>query len=375
MVGSWGYKVLKQTSSARLHGTASVKRFLPVTARLRARLVGSRPLLECAAEIIELAPGTDRMQPGAIALPGEFNRVLAVHEESTVDMELARLAEGQCRHEPTIAYRIDDAVLGDSTLYYNRGYQVIRPGSTSSLLSRHEDSFSEMQLCANYVTTRYFGHWLTDALNLELLGERRSLPSLTLAGVPWLHEPGYRELSGLKAARSVNARVDRLWVVDDRGFNDGWISRFEELRRRIRSVPSRNGAKRVTLTRGVLGVKRNLVNSVEVYEALGRLGFEIVDPESKIPGQMVEKLSGAEIVVAVEGSAQHHCWVTMPPRSTLLAIQPPTRFGAIGKTYADAIGVNWAYVVADPHPDGFYLPIGRLLQTIDEIVRVTGTRQ
>jgi capsular polysaccharide biosynthesis protein len=123
------------------------------------------------------------------------------------------------------------------------------------------------------------------------------------------------------------------------------------------------------LTRGTLGVKRNLVNSVEVQETLGLLGFEIVDPESETPEKLVEKLTGAQIVVAVEGSVQHHCWVTMPPRSTFLAIQPPTRFGAIGKTYADAAGINWAYVVADPRADGFYLPVRRLLQTIDEVDR------
>jgi hypothetical protein len=37
---------------------------------------------------------------------------------------------------------------------------------------------------------------------------------------------------------------------------------------------------------------------------------------------------------------------------------------------ADAIGINFAFIVADPHPDGFSLPTDRLLRTIDEVVRV-----
>jgi capsular polysaccharide biosynthesis protein len=163
-------------------------------------------------------------------------------------------------------------------------------------------------------------------------------------------------------------------VIDDRGINDSWISRMKELRRRVRSRVDQKGTKRVMLTRGTLGAKRNLVNFPEVREALDKLGFEIVNPESETPQSIVEKLSGVEIVIAVEGSAQSHCWVAMPSRSTFVAIQPPTRFNANGKDRADALGINWAFIIADPHPDGFYLPIEHFLRTIDEVVRVAGTR-
>ena len=87
---------------------------------------------------------------------------------------------------------------------------------------------------------------------------------------------------------------------------------------------------------------------------------------------MVTKICTAEIAIAVEGSAQDHCLIAMPSGSTFIAIQPPTLFNAWGKTHADAIGINWAYVVADSHHDGFVLPVDRLLRTIDEVVRVTG---
>jgi hypothetical protein len=353
----------------------SVKRFLPVTARLRARLLGNSSVFACASEIVELAPACERMQPSAICLPDEFDRVQAVEEANTVPMDLDRLGEGSRRHGPTVAYRIDGAVLAQGTLYCGSGYQVIRSGSKRLRLNRNQDHLAEMQLCSNYVIERYFGHWMADGLALELLAAQRSITGLKLAGNPWLHEPGYRELFDLQVTRSDNARVDRLWVIDDRGINHGWISRFEELRRRVQSVAVANHAKRVMLTRGTLGSERNLVNSSEVQEALVRLGFDIVHPELESARSITERLRGAEIVITVEGSAQGHCWLSMQRRSSFVAIQPPTRFNALGKVRADAAGINYGYVVADPHAKGFRLPVDRLMRTIDEVVRVAALRR
>jgi hypothetical protein len=40
------------------------------------------------------------------------------------------------------------------------------------------------------------------------------------------------------------------------------------------------------------------------------------------------------------------CWLGMPPGSLFIAIQPPTRFNAQGKMRANAVGINWAYLIA-----------------------------
>src|ERR1700677_3317864 len=168
-----------------------MKRVLPITRRVRARLFGSAPISACASEVIELAPSVNRFQPAPIALPGEFDRVVAAGVDTTIAIELERLKEGQRQHGPTIAYRIDNAVLGDGTLYFSGGYQVIRGRSSGPLLRRHRDNFEEMQLCTGYYIDRYFGHWLIDGVLLELLAAERALPTISLAGDPWLHEPGY----------------------------------------------------------------------------------------------------------------------------------------------------------------------------------------
>jgi hypothetical protein len=69
---------------------STIQRFLPVTARLHARLLGRSTIPECASEIVELAPAVDRVQPSAIALPGEIHRVLGFQEDTTLAMEHER---------------------------------------------------------------------------------------------------------------------------------------------------------------------------------------------------------------------------------------------------------------------------------------------
>ena len=201
-------------------------RVLPVTARLWAKILGNLPLSAHASEVLEIAPAVDRAQPSAIALPEEFDRVLAVPENSTISMEHERLKGGIRRHAPTRAYQIDHAVIGHGTLYFDGDYQVIRGRSTKPLLGRRPDCFGEMQLCSDYYIDRYFGHWAMDGLVLELLASQRSLPAVTLAGRSWLHEADYRELCDLKVERSEYARIERLWVLEYFEENNGWISPY-----------------------------------------------------------------------------------------------------------------------------------------------------
>jgi hypothetical protein len=132
----------------------TVQPFLPVVARLRARLWQNSAVPDCASEIVELAPAVNRFQPAAIALPDEFDRVVAAGLDTTIAIELERLKEGQRQRGPTIAYRIDNAVLGDGSLYFSGGYQVIRGRSSAPLLRRHRDNFAEMQLCTGYYIDR-----------------------------------------------------------------------------------------------------------------------------------------------------------------------------------------------------------------------------
>ncbi len=347
-----------------------MNRFRPMSARLRGKFLGNREIRKCASEIIEISPQIDREHPAAISLPLELERVQSVHEETTREIEFERLRQGVRRHGATVAYRLENAVLAQGTVYYRGGYNVIRGGS-GALTPRRRDFFREAQLCTNNVIERYFGHWLNDGLLLGQLAEQMSLQGLILKREPWLHEPEYRKMSGVEATQTEHALVERLWVVDDRGVNESWIARVQRLRDRIQSSVTKAGPKRIMLTRGKMGSQRKLVNSAELQEQLQKRGFEIINPEEEFARSIVSAIASADLVVLVEGSAQGHCTYALPLGSTLLTIQPPTRFVTISKARADAAGYHWAFVVADPHPAGFYLSVDRLMRTFDEILRVT----
>src|SRR5206468_430963 len=126
----------------------------------------------------------------------------------------------------------------------------------------------------------YFGHFLRDALPLELLARERGLPPLSFERAPWLHEQGYRNLLGMPAVRTRYARVNTLWLVDETALNAGWARRYGELRRRIREKVEPTGDSHVFLARGAMGATtRNLVNEQQLAEQLEACGFRIIRPE------------------------------------------------------------------------------------------------
>lgn len=346
------------------------RRSLPLASRIRARLSGRRTIFDCAQEVVELGPGDKRSLPPTISLPGEYDRVVGFNKETTAAEEFKRVFGRESSNWPTLAYRIDNAILAKGSLYFRGGHDTMRSDAEKFFLHDKPDHFGEAQLCTNYVVERYFGHWVNDGLLLELLAEQRSMPGLSFTKPAWLHEPGYRAILDIPLYSTSHACIDRLWVIDDSGTSANRVARFQEMRRRARAIKTNKGPKRVMLTRGVLGVPRELSNNDEVVEALEKAQFRVVNPEQETPAQIIQLLADAEIVVLVEGSAQNHCLLAMPAGSTLLTIQPAAIFNAFSKTLTDAVGLRWAFVVADRDENRFRLSIPRLLQTIDAIESV-----
>ena len=110
---------------------------------------------------------------------------------------------------------------------------------------------------------------------------------------------------------------------------------------------------------------RELVNQRELADELERWGFRVIDPEKMDVPSISAALAGAKVVTCVEGSAQNHALFAMPAGAALLSIQPPNRFNSISKVVADAVGVRFAYVVADARESGFYLDPARFMRTLE----------
>ena len=337
--------------------------FKPITSRLRAKLRSPRPLFEIASEVHEIEPGSRFENPPAICLAGEAERITQFTDSE--DLHRARLKGGAREEAPTYAYLLRDALVADATVYAGGSYQVYRAVRKRPVLFGEADRFEEAQLCTTACAQMYFGHFFHDGLVLEELAARRQLLPLTFARKPWLHEPGYRQLCERRATATSYATVERLWLVDERALNAGWISRFEALRTRLRSKVTSSGSRRVFITRGSLFTGRSLANEPDLAELLERLGFVILEPEKEDPATIAAVLKDAELVVCVAGSAEVHALLAMPTGATLIEIQIAPFFGTIGKILAESIGVRWGYVVAEAGLAGFTLEPDRLLKTLE----------
>lgn len=336
----------------------------PILARAASRLAGARSALHPAATI-ELAPASPACPLPAIALPGEFERVKGLIPTGVWAWERA-VAHGEPgTHSATTAVLIRDALWADGTVYAGLRSQWIAPRRRGLVLNGPIEHLAQAQLCYTEGSARYFAHWLIDQLTLELLAAERGMPALTEPTPGWQHEEGYRAIAKLHPRTPRLARVDELWIVDDRHCNAARECRFRALRQRVRA-PDARSPRRVYLDRGVTGSVRTLTNRDAVVAALEERGFVIIYPERETPERMVELLSNADVCLGIEGSALAHPIVLMPEGATIVALEPPHRFSALMKPYADMAGQRFAYVVGDDQgQDRFSIDISRLQATLD----------
>jgi capsular polysaccharide biosynthesis protein len=320
-------------------------------------------MFEVANEVVELEPGTVWDTEPAICLPNEIERARAF--TGPEDMNRSRVLGGPRSEGPTKAYRYDDSLVADFTVYARGSYQVYRHGGKRPVLWGPADEIDSAQLCTTYNAQVYFGHFFHDSLVLEELAAQRGLTPLTFTQRPWDHEPGYRRLFDRQAVATNLARARHLWLVDERDLNAGWVARFAALRRRLREKVKPAGPTQIFITRGRKHTGRTLANEGEIAELLNGRGFAILEPEREEPAHIAAQLAGAQLVVCLAGSAEAHALVALPPGATIIEIQVPALFGAIGKILADAIDAHWGFVVADERDGGFHLDPERLFRTLD----------
>jgi hypothetical protein len=329
--------------------------------------------LDCADECRELSPAITLPQNAAVSLPDEFSRARRCYRDE-VQHEFGRLQGKQRLHGATLAYRFDNAVVGNGALYASGHALKYAPDASNVFLKGAQDSFDEAVLTTSHCAEVFFGDWLVEALSLELLASEQGWEPVRFKKKAWTHEPGYRALTGLDCLGTSYATVNRLWVVDDRGLNLGRRNRFNMLRSKVRAsalAPKDEGSgrKRIYLGRGTSGQPRHLANTDAVISKLELEGFQYIEPEQETPLSLVRKLAEAEIVVAQEGSAHVHALLAMPKSGGLINIQPPFRFTAPGKDMADMAGIGYGFAVADPVEQGFSMDPDHLLKTIDLMIK------
>jgi hypothetical protein len=343
--------------------------------RLWRRCFGALDFYAVAHKRWVIAPAEDLVTPASITLADEFERIGKVEHGSTLDIERRRTIGGVFSRPPVCAYQFRDAILFQGSVFAHNAekrvlpYGAKPPPSSAFPVVETQDA----ALCGSYLGLTYFGHWLKDDAPLSLLADAFGTP-LSPSPPAWhaaqfadSHIGGYVKLLNLPWRQAENAICRSLVVIDDEDFTTHKAKRLEALRGRMRArIGPTPAGRRVFIRRGVPDAGPRLFHNENlVIEALAADGFEVLDPSQLNVEELARALSGADLVVGVEGSHQVHAIFSLRAGAGLLAITPPQRFTTVNKRWTDLLGIRYGYLVGEPESEGFRVDIDRLRRTID----------
>ena len=335
---------------------------------LRALTRSSKTLQETSAKQWTICPAERGLVPPAIFLENDLDKITAVMEDTTLEQEMARIRGGEIEHAATIAYSIADCELLDGSLYKSSARLPLTKQPQQLVGATVNEFIEEAALASSYYGSFYFGHWLTDDLTLYLAAEPLAKPVIP-ARTPYGHEQGYLDLLNIQAHAVTRARFGNLVIFDDFGQNAFKRQRYQELRTRLLNIAPATTGARVFIRRGQQGAARALTNATEIEHILQSQGFHILDPENSTVAEIVKTLSGARLVVGLEGSHMLHCIYTMAENGGICILQPPYRFNNVLKNYSDCLGMTYGFVTGRACDGGFAIDTSELLQVLDKIER------
>jgi hypothetical protein len=193
---------------------------------------------------------------------------------------------------------------------------------------------------------RYFGHWMIDDLALTLAARELAEPVTVNAGLS-TQQLEYSRLFRIHATLLDRARVDNLFIIDDRALNGFKRRRIAYLRSQLRKLEPLQPTAGAMLLRGTSGAPRLLVNEGEVASYLSGLGFSIIDPLRLSAEEVIRRCLGAKIVIGVTGSQLMPGFLSLADQGAIMLIQPPFYFENCYKDYADCLGMRHAFVVGE----------------------------
>lgn len=341
-------------------------RLRPITSRLMQRIV--KDGVTRGAALVECDPAGRVERKPSLFLSDELDRIVGHHHGVSARENMDRLLHTS-RDEPATTARIlRDVVIADGTLLGATGVVVLRSGTRQPVLTRPLRRLPEAMLCTDWVIERYFGHWIADGWSREQLALDYAMVPSVLTTAAFTHTGQYRAMTGLHAQSLDNVRVDRLWIIDDRGYNVGRTERYNRVRARLRNATSRGGPRHVFIRRGEQAVGRSLLNEQEVTIALEQRGFVVIAPEQMTADAIASTLREARLVVGVEGSALAHANAAADCDACIFAIQSPTAFNSIHRLGTSAARQRFAFSVGDPDQgESFTMPVERLLRSLSMV--------
>lgn len=331
-------------------------------------LGGTRSFKDLADKQWTICPGHSSYPSPAIFLEGELDKVTAVQDETTFAYELRRVQGGtQHNHAPTMAYRLTDVYLVDGSVYKNAMRYSVSPAKPKFVVPGNTNYISSGVLACSFVGNKYFGHWMTDDVPMALAAQQLG-QAVRTSGPLTVHQTQYSSLFGVQPVALRKAKFKELLILEDFGQNQYKRQRYDRMKTALtQATPARKGPD-IMLLRGTSGVARILVNENEVAEFLSKQGFDILQPDEKMSAaEIVARMLGARIVVAVEGSQLAHAVFTMGENGVLLTLQPPYRFNNAFKDITDCLDLRYSFIVGKQVDKGFEIKLEHLARVLDRI--------
>jgi hypothetical protein len=309
----------------------------------------------------------------AVFLEDDLTKIRSVGPVSTYAGELSRLDVGTKTCGATIAYQFRNASIFHGYVYKGAMKYPFVDAGEAWISNEDVVHLSNALVASNVYTCRYFGHWITESLTLELAARHLNVSAVTPAQSFYKHEADYRNLIGLNPLPVTKARCDQLIILDDVAANRFKRERFVQIRQQIRSkLKPRCSNHGVMFLRKGSGSKRLLVNEIEVAEFLKSQGFTVIDPETITASEVMSEVLGARVVIGVEGSQLTPAIYALDDSGVILALQPPDHFGTCHKEYTDLLGMRYGFLIGDSVPGGFKVDIGDLAKLLEKVDHLGG---
>jgi len=343
--------------------------FQPGVVRIKTKLLGYNPIETSAVMVDEIGREVIKDDPPAIYEEASLGRVVGANEFSTLEAEYQRMRGGKRKHPATKVYEIRDVLISSGQAYTKKSMSVLSPTKVPWLHTSSTQELGSASIMSSWVGIKFFGHWLVDDLPSALALEKYA-PLYSLRVSPWRDEKAYLARLELSVRRTQSAFVRRLFIIDDIGQNESKGSRSEEVRRRLSASVGPTVNAGVFLVRGNTGAARRLTNESELIRALESHHIKAIDPAKLTPDEIIERCSGAEVVMGVEGSQLSHGLAGSARRAAVLTIQPPDRFNHVYKDRCDCPGKPYGFVVASGNGNEFSVDIDETKRVLDRLLKV-----
>lgn len=301
-----------------------------------------------------------------VMLPGQLDRVTGTDEHSTLDFHRDCATEREAEHAPVLRWTIRRALVGRNGFVGSSAKEKYGDGLGQAALRAPLRRVGALRYCHDYVTWRYFGHWLMDAIPKAMIDP--DMGELWMPHQPgWTHAPEFLSALGLQPAQDELISADHLYVYQDFAQGPHKSERYGQLRAKLHAAfGSVAGNDRVYLMRGATGSPRLVANEMAFVDRLSMLGWTICDVGSMTARDLHRALHRAKVVVSMEGSHINHAHLALEQGAALIMLVPADRFttNQIGRCRANGVTPG-IVVVKGTARTGYHVDADEVLRTVD----------